>query len=50
MAEIVEMMYQYDRDYVFDSRKFEQRFNFRPTSYRDGIREIIKSDYQTSKI
>jgi nucleoside-diphosphate-sugar epimerase len=50
MAEIVEMMYQYDRDYVFDSHKFEQRFNFRPTSYRDGIREIIKSDYQTSKI
>lgn len=50
MAEIVEMMYQYDRDYVFDSRKFEQRFNFRPTSYHDGIREIIKSDYQTSKI
>lgn len=50
MAEIVEMMYQYDRDYVFDSRKFEQRFNYRPTSYRDGIREIIKSDYQNSKI
>lgn len=48
MAETVEMMYQYDRDYVFDSSKFEQRFNFRPTSYLDGIREIIKSDYQTA--
>ena len=45
MKELVEMMYQYDRDYVFDSTKFEKRFNFTPTSYSDGIREVIKHDY-----
>ncbi len=45
MREIPEMLYQYDRDYVFDSSKFEKRFNIKPTSYIDGIREIIKADY-----
>lgn len=44
--ELVEMLYQYDRDYVFDSTKFEKRFDFKPTSYDDGIREIISSDYK----
>lgn len=46
MKEMVEMMYQYDRDYVFDSSKFESKFDFKPTSYMNGIKEIIKSDYQ----
>lgn len=46
MSEMVEMMYQYDRDYVFNSDKFENRFDFKPTPYIDGIKEIIKSDYQ----
>jgi nucleoside-diphosphate-sugar epimerase len=46
MSEMVEMMYQYDRDYVFDSNKFESKFDFKPTPYEDGIKEIIKSDYQ----
>ena len=45
MREMPEMLYQYDRDYVFDSSKFEKRFNIKPTSYADGIREIIKIDY-----
>lgn len=45
MKEIVEMMYQYDRDYVFDSSKFEKRFDFRATSYQDGIKEVISADY-----
>lgn len=43
MGEIVEMYYQYDRDYVFDSSKFEQRFDFIPTSYEEGIKETIKT-------
>ena len=48
MKESVEMLYQYDRDYVFDSSKFEEEFNFQPTSYEDGINEIIKCDYKVS--
>ncbi len=46
MREMVEMMYQYDRDYVFNSDKFEQQFDFKPTPYIKGIREIIRSDYR----
>jgi nucleoside-diphosphate-sugar epimerase len=46
MKEMVEMVYQYERDYVFDSSKFEQRFNQKPTPYLDGIKEIIKTDYK----
>ena len=45
MKELVEMLYQYDRHYVFDSKKFEERFNFKPTPYTKGIRQIIDSDY-----
>jgi nucleoside-diphosphate-sugar epimerase len=45
MHEIVEMMYQYDRNYVFNSSKFEKRFGFKPTSYLNGIKEVIKHDY-----
>ena len=42
MREMPEMMYQYDRDYFFDSGKFDKRFNFVTTSYADGIRAIVK--------
>lgn len=45
MKELAEMMYQYDRDYVFNSEKFEKRFDFVPTPYLEGIRNIVKSDY-----
>jgi nucleoside-diphosphate-sugar epimerase len=45
MKEMSEMLYQYDRDYVFNSAKFEKRFAFKTTSYEDGIKEIIASDY-----
>jgi nucleoside-diphosphate-sugar epimerase len=46
MKEMVEMLYQYDRDYDFNSRKFEKRFNFKPISYIDGIKEVVKADYK----
>jgi nucleoside-diphosphate-sugar epimerase len=39
MRELAEMLYQNDRDYVFDSSKFERRFSFTPTPYAEGIRE-----------
>jgi nucleoside-diphosphate-sugar epimerase len=46
MKEMVEMLYQYDRDYDFDSSKFEKHFNFTPTSYSEGIKEIVRLDYK----
>ncbi len=41
MGEFYEMRYQYDRNYFFDSSKFEKHFNFKPTTYQDGVREIL---------
>jgi nucleoside-diphosphate-sugar epimerase len=46
MKEMVEMMYQYDRDYVFNSDKFEKRFDFKPTPYLTGIQDVVKNDYK----
>ena len=46
MKELLEMLYQYDRDYVFDSSKFEKYFDFTPTSYEEGIRQTVAADYQ----
>ena len=37
VRESVEMLYQYDQPYVFDSSKFDQRF-FAATPYAEGIR------------
>ena len=39
----VEMYYQYDHDYNFNSDKFEQFFNVKPTTYRDGIVELSQT-------
>ncbi|MCJ7465871.1 MAG: NAD-dependent dehydratase, partial [Maribacter sp.] len=49
IREMPEMMYQYDRDYVFDSQKFEKRFGFKPMPYDEGIREVVAADYGKSK-
>lgn len=43
MRESVEMLYQYDRDYVFDSSKFEKRFSIKPTPYAEGIKHVIRT-------
>lgn len=43
VKEIKEMSYQYDRDYIFDSSKFEKRFNFKPTTYAEGIPASVAS-------
>jgi nucleoside-diphosphate-sugar epimerase len=43
MKEMPEMMYQNDRDYFFDSSKFEKRFKFIPTSYQQGVRITVES-------
>ncbi len=46
MRESHEMLYQYDKDYVFNSDKFESRFSFKPTTYSAGIRQIVSVDYK----
>ena len=46
MKEMPEMMYQYDRDYLFNSDKFNREFEFKPTPYYEGIKAIIHTDYR----
>ena len=41
VAELYEMLYQYEFDYIFDSSKFEKRFGFTPTAYDTGIAETV---------
>jgi nucleoside-diphosphate-sugar epimerase len=43
VKESLEMLYQNEYDYLFDSTKFEKAFNFTPTSYQDGIAETVIS-------
>lgn len=43
LKELKEMAYQYDRDYVFDSSKFEQRFSYKPVGYAEGIKKMVAS-------
>lgn len=45
MRELREMLYQYERPYVFDSTKFQENFFFKPTKYRDGIKNIIHEEF-----
>lgn len=49
MKESVEMLYQYDRDYVFNSDKFENKFSQRPTPYKIGIKEVIAADFEKKR-
>ncbi|MBY0426856.1 MAG: NAD-dependent epimerase/dehydratase family protein, partial [Cytophagales bacterium] len=41
MNELYEMAYQYDRDYVFSSEKFEKRFGIKPTSPEEGVKKTV---------
>lgn len=38
-----EMLYQNTSDYLFDSSKFEQTFNYKPISYEEGVINTAKS-------
>jgi len=44
----VEMYYQYNHDYNFNSDKFEKAFNFKPTTYEDGIKLMSETLYKKS--
>ncbi|MFA6249362.1 MAG: NAD-dependent epimerase/dehydratase family protein [Mucilaginibacter sp.] len=46
IAGTVEMYYQTDHDYIFNSDKFEKAFNFKPTSYEEGIKEVARMIYK----
>ena len=47
VAGAVEMYYQYDHNYDFNSDKFEKAFKFKPTSYKDGIRHMSQTLYKS---
>jgi nucleoside-diphosphate-sugar epimerase len=42
LNEMYEMRYQYDRDYFFDSSKFNNRFNFTPTTNELAVRKTVQ--------
>jgi len=42
IAELYEMLYQNEMNYHFDSTKFNQYFQYKPTSYEEGIRGTIR--------
>jgi len=42
IKESIEMLYQNEYEYLFDSSKIEKAFNFKPTTYLNGITETFK--------
>lgn len=44
VKEIVEMLYQNNYPYHFNSGKFEKFFNYTPTSYQQGIRDTVAAE------
>ena len=42
LREFVEMMYQFESDYIFDSSKIEESFQIKPTPYNEGIDATMK--------
>ncbi len=43
VRESIEMLYQNDSDYLFDSRKISKAFGLLATSYQEGITETVRS-------
>lgn len=42
LKEMKEMNYQYDRDYFFNSNKFNNRFSYKPISPADGVKKLVE--------
>jgi hypothetical protein len=42
LRENMEMLYQFEHDYQFDSTKLERAFGLTPTLYREGIAATLK--------
>jgi nucleoside-diphosphate-sugar epimerase len=49
MKELTEMIYQYDRDYFFDSSKFLKRFGIKATTYQEGIKDMCRAYSHTDQ-
>ena len=49
MSELAEMNYQYDRDYYFDSTKFNDYFNFKPTPTSVAVKQAIEQIKNTDR-
>ncbi len=41
LREFVEMMYQFEDEYIFDSTKFEKAFNLTATPYQEGLKQTL---------
>lgn len=41
MKEMYEMRYQYDRPYFFDSAKYNNAFNYVPTTNAEAVRQVV---------
>jgi nucleoside-diphosphate-sugar epimerase len=41
VREIREMLYQFERDFVMDSQRFESAFGVRPTPIEEAIRQTL---------
>ena len=44
MSEIAEMNYQYDRDYFFDSSKFDKYFGYTPTTNEIAVKQTVEEN------
>jgi nucleoside-diphosphate-sugar epimerase len=42
VGELIELLYEYQYDYIFDSSKFEKQFDFKATPYREGIKRTLQ--------
>lgn len=42
LAELAEMNYQYDRDYYFDSTKFNEYFHYQPISNEEAVKQTVE--------
>ena len=43
LSEFYEMRYQYDREYFFDSSKFNKTFNYQPTSNAQAVLQTLET-------
>ncbi|MFT3946930.1 MAG: NAD-dependent epimerase/dehydratase family protein [Agriterribacter sp.] len=48
IKELVEMQYQNNQDYFFNSGKFNKAFPFATTSYKEGIRQTLAASKEAS--
>ncbi|WP_143306322.1 NAD-dependent epimerase/dehydratase family protein [Chitinophaga vietnamensis] len=46
IKELGEMLYQNNYPYIFNSTKFEKHFNFKPTSYEEGVKATLAAAKQ----